>query len=137
MAAARFRALDSRTLLAVGTLVALAATAGSLFLSIGLGLLPCRLCWYQRILMYPLVVVLGVAALEERPAVARTALPLSVLGLGVATYHSFLQVAAGPSQCFAGGCGTVQFRLVGLTVPNLSLVAFLLITGALLLVRRR
>lgn len=87
--------------------------------------------------MYPLVVVLGVAAVERNAAVTRTALPLSVLGIVVATYHSFLQVAAGPSQCFAGGCGTVQFRVLGLTVPNLSLLAFLLITGALLSTWRR
>jgi disulfide bond formation protein DsbB len=136
MASARLRALDPRPLLAFGTLVALVATAGSLYLSLGMGLLPCRLCWYQRILMYPLVVVLGVAALDRDVAVVRTALPLSVLGLAVATYHSFLQVAAGPSQCLAGGCGTVQFRVLGLTVPNLSLTAFLLVTGTLLLVRR-
>jgi disulfide bond formation protein DsbB len=106
------------------------ATAGSLYLSLGLGLAPCELCWYQRILMYPLVVVLGVAAAERRAGVWKTVLPLSVFGTGVAAYHSYLQattVACG----FAGDCAAVLWRapVVGLTVPNLSLVAFVLVTG--------
>jgi len=127
-----------RGLLAFATLVALVATAGSLSLSVGLGLLPCRLCWFQRILMYPLVVVLGVAAVDRDATVHRTALPLSLLGVAVAAYHSFLQVAPESGvQCLAGTCGRVQFRALGATIPNLSLAAFLLVTGALVLVRRR
>lgn len=121
---------DPRPALALATLVAGVATAGSLYLSLGLGLVPCELCWYQRILMYPLVVVLGVAAAERRPGVRRTALPLSVTGAGIAAYHSYLQVAS-VSCGFAGDCAAVLWRapVVGLTVPNLSLAAFLLVTG--------
>jgi disulfide bond formation protein DsbB len=120
-----------RLLLAVATVVAAVATAGSLFLSLGLGLTPCRLCWYQRILMYPLVVVLGVAAVERRPGVARTVLPLSVFGLGLAAYHSWLQVTQTTCSIGVVSCATVQYRLAGLlTIPNLSLLAFSLVTGA-------
>ncbi|WP_144799519.1 disulfide bond formation protein B [Halorubrum depositum] len=114
--------------LSAATLVATVATAGSLWFSLGLGLAPCDLCWYQRILMYPLVVVIGVAAIEGRPAVARTALPLAGLGLGLSTYHSYLQ--ATQAQCTLGGpCATVQWQspALGLTIPNLSLVAFALL----------
>jgi disulfide bond formation protein DsbB len=121
---------STRSLLAVATVVAAVATVGSLTFSLGLGLTPCRLCWYQRILMYPLVVVLGVAALERRPGVARTALPLSVFGGVLAAYHSWLQVTQ--TTCSVGviSCATVQYRLFGiLTIPNLSLLAFLLVTG--------
>ena len=121
---------DPRLPLSLATLVAVIATAGSLYLSLGLGLVPCELCWYQRILMYPLVVVLGVAAAERRAAVWRTVLPLSVLGTGVATYHSYLQ-ATTVSCGFAGDCAAVLWRapVLGLTVPNLSLAAFVLVTG--------
>ncbi|MDG5778006.1 disulfide bond formation protein B [Haloarculaceae archaeon H-GB2-1] len=121
-------------MLALATLVALVATAGSLFFSQVLGLIPCELCWYQRILMYPLVVVLGVAAVEERANVARTVLPLSTLGIAVATYHSFLQTTTNQSTCAVGACGSVQYRILGLTIPNLSLVAFVLVTVAVGLV---
>ena len=123
-------ARDLRFPLAAGTAFAAIATAGSLYLSLGLGLVPCELCWYQRVLMYPLVVVLGVAAFEGRAGVYRTVLPLSVLGLLIAAYHSYLQVTV--TSCgFTGDCAAVQLRVLGLTIPNLSLLAFALITGAM------
>ncbi len=129
--------LDTRALLGGATLVALVATAGSLLLSLGLGLVPCRLCWYQRILMYPLVVVLGVAAIERRAAVAWTALPLTTLGAAIAAYHSWLQATQVACGVGAVSCARVQYRVAGLTVPNLALVAFVLVGGAVLLAWRR
>lgn len=127
----------SRTVLAGATLVALVATAGSLYLSLGLGLVPCRLCWYQRIAMYPLTVVLGVAALENRPGAVRTAAPLAVIGAFIAAYHSYIQVA-GSNTCTASSCSAVLLRVGGVfSIPNLSLVAFLLIVGLLVLLGRR
>ena len=129
--------LDARLVLGTATLVALVATAGSLFLSLGLGLVPCRLCWYQRILMYPLVVVLGVAAVERRAAVAWTALPLVGLGAAIAAYHSRLQVTQTACGIGAVSCAQVQYRVAGLTVPNLSLVAFCLVGAAVALAWRR
>lgn len=131
------RRLDTRFVLACGTLVAIVATAGSLYLSEVLGLIPCELCWYQRILMYPLTVVIGVAALENRPGIYRTALPLSVLGTIIAAYHSWLQVSGSSGTCSIGvGCAAVQYRVFGLTIPNLSLIAFVLISLALLVTFR-
>jgi disulfide bond formation protein DsbB len=127
----RFRARESAVRLWLGTATAVAAvaTAGSLWFSLGLGLIPCELCWYQRILMYPLVVVLGVATLERRAGVWKTALPLSVLGGTLAAYHSILQITA-QSCSFGQPCGAVQWEapVVGLTIPNLSLLGFLLVT---------
>jgi disulfide bond formation protein DsbB len=124
-----------RTLLALATVVALVATAGSLYFSLGLGLVPCELCWYQRILMYPLVVVLGVASLDERATVYRTALPLSLVGLGIAGYHTILQISpsVGGTCSVGGGCASIQYTLLGglLTIPRLSLVAFTLISVGL------
>nr|WP_225333664.1 disulfide bond formation protein B [Halomicrobium urmianum] len=124
--------VTERRLLAFGTVVAAVATAGSLYFSEVMGLLPCELCWYPRILMYPLVVVLGVAALEGRTSAYRTVLPLSVLGAGIAAYHSWLQASGASSSCSLGGCASVQYRLAGLTIPNLALIAFLLASAAAL-----
>ena len=132
------RRVDSRLWLAAGTLVAVVATTWSLYLSLGLGLVPCELCWYQRILMYPLTVILGVAALENRTRVYRTALPLSVLGAGIAAYHSWLQVSGGSETCsIGGGCSAVQYQFLSLSVPNLSLIAFVLVSLALVAAVRK
>lgn len=123
----------SRTILAACTLVATVATAGSLYFSEILGLYPCELCWIQRIGMYPLVVVLGVAAYEDRIGVRRTALPLAVGGGAVAAYHSYLQ-SRPAATCSTGGCGSVQFELFGLlSIPNLSLLTFSSIAAGLAL----
>jgi disulfide bond formation protein DsbB len=121
-----------RTLLALLTLVAGVATAGSLYFSLGLGLVPCELCWYQRILMYPLVVVLGVASLDVSARVYRTALPLSLLGVVVAGYHTVLQVSpsVGGTCSIGGGCASIQYALAGglVTIPRLSLLAFAIVS---------
>lgn len=126
------RSASGRALLAALTLVASVATAGSLYFSLGLGLVPCELCWYQRILMYPLVVVGGVAAVEARPTAWRTVLPLSLGGLVVAAYHVYLQEtpAAAGSCSIGGGCAAIQYPMLGglLTIPRLSLLAFLLVS---------
>lgn len=124
-----------RVLLACGTMVALVATAGSLYLSLGLGLIPCELCWYQRILMYPLVVVLGVALLEGRETVYHTATPLATVGAAIAAYHSYIQINPGASSCTVG-CSAVQYEVFGLTIPNLSLLAFVLVLLVMVGLRR-
>jgi len=134
------QAASLRYAIAFGGLVAAVGTAGSLFLSLGLGLVPCELCWYQRILLYPLVVVFGVAFVERRATVFRTTLPPSVPGAVVAAYHSWLQWTAGGRCTLDGGCATVHLCVLGLSVPNLSLVDSLSITGistALLATERR
>jgi disulfide bond formation protein DsbB len=119
----------TRRALLAATFVATVATAGSLYFSIGMGLYPCRLCWFQRILMYPLVVILGVATWENRFEAYRTVLPLAGLGWLVAAYHSYLQVVGTGGIC-TSVCATVQFQLFGLfTIPNLALIAFTLVLG--------
>lgn len=119
-----------RGVLALLTAIAVVAAAGSLYFSEGLGLVPCELCWFQRILMYPLVVVLGVAAYENRPGGWRTALPLSLGGIAVATYHSWLQVASTGTCSLGGGCTSIQYSALGgiVTIPRLALLAFVLVS---------
>lgn len=72
-------------------IVALTATAGSLYYSIGAHYAPCELCWYQRICLYPLSVILLVGAARKDRAVAWYALPLAVIGAVIAAYHTQLQ----------------------------------------------
>jgi disulfide bond formation protein DsbB len=132
----------ARLALGAATLVAAVATAGSLWFSLGVGLVPCDLCWYQRILMYPLVVVLGVAAVEGRAGVWKTALPFVALGAPISAYHSYIQVAGGAGaggQCtVGGGCTSIQYPMLGglLTIPRLALVGFLFVGVALAFVAR-
>ncbi len=125
----------SREWLALGTLLAAVATAGSLSFSELLGLVPCDLCWFQRVFMYPLVPVLGVAAVEDRPEVYPTALALSLPGAMIAAYHSAIQRIGGGTCSLGGGCTSIQYELLGLSIPNMALIAFVLVTAAVLVAR--
>jgi disulfide bond formation protein DsbB len=114
--------------------VALAAMAGSLAMSELFHLLPCVLCWYQRILMYPLVVIVGVGVLRRDRNWVYYALPLSGLGVLVAAYHSLLQWGIIPeaiAPCQVGlSCATKQIDWLGfITIPFMSWCAFGVITG--------
>lgn len=107
--------------------VALIATSGSLFYSLGLGLFPCRLCWYQRVLMYPQPLILGYALLTDFEDVPRLALPFSLLGLPISLYHSYIQLAPA-TECSFAGCAQIQFKLAGLlSIPNQAAIAFALL----------
>jgi disulfide bond formation protein DsbB len=126
---------QSRLFLRGALAIASAATFGSLWfggdLGFGLNLFPCRLCWYQRIAMYPLVVVLGVAVFDDDTTVYRTALPLAVAGGVVSGAHVWMQVMSDPLVC-SSLCATVQYRVGGvLTIPMLALIAFVSIAGLL------
>ncbi len=124
-----------RRLLAGCAIVAAVATVGSLYFSEVMHFPPCELCWHQRILMYPLVVVLGVGALEDRPGVWKTGLPLSGLGVLLAGYHIVVQTtgSSGVTCGVGAGCDAVYWQGPGfLTIPWLSLFAFALVTAGLL-----
>lgn len=72
-------------------LVALVATVGSLVYSEVIHFEPCRLCWFQRIAMYPLAIVLLVGAIRKERQVKYYALPLALIGLAISIYHYLLQ----------------------------------------------
>jgi disulfide bond formation protein DsbB len=120
-------------------LVAAVATVGSLAFSgigplnwAGMRLFPCELCWYQRILMYPLPVIILAGLLAGIPRLHALVLPFSVPGALVAAYHVFLQSnpAAGAGQCFVGSCTAVMWTAPGgFTIPQLSLLAFAVVTA--------
>jgi disulfide bond formation protein DsbB len=81
---------SDRLIVIACVVIASVATGRSLYFSEIMELSPCELCWIQRIAMYPLVIVLSVAAYEKRTEVRRTALPLSLGGGSVAAYHSYI-----------------------------------------------
>ena len=120
-------------------LVAAIATGGSLFFSEIAGFIPCELCWYQRICMYPLSIVTLLAALANDRRVARYLLPLPLVGAGVSIYHLLVEngVVAQANACLVsapGGCATKWINEFGyMTIPTLALIGFALCFAFLLL----
>jgi disulfide bond formation protein DsbB len=120
-------------------LVSSIATGGSLFFSEVAGFVPCELCWYQRICMYPLSITTLLAALFDDPRAARYLLPLPVVGAGVSIYHLLVEngVVGESKTCLIsapGGCGVKWINEFGyMTIPTLALTAFALIFAFLLL----
>jgi disulfide bond formation protein DsbB/cytochrome c5 len=124
--------IDRRSLY-LALLAAWVATLGSLYFSEVAGYVPCVLCWYQRILMYPLALVLAIGLLRRDPHLPVYVLPFSLTGLGIATYHYLLEktdLFSHATVCQAGvSCVTAWINWFGfITIPLLSLVAFLIIT---------
>src|SRR3989338_3662834 len=74
-------------------LVALIATSGSLFYSEVAGFEPCKLCWFQRIFMYPLVIITAIAFRKQHNKIWQYVLPLSIMGLVIAGYHYYIQIS--------------------------------------------
>lgn len=128
--------LDPDRALAGSFGIAAVATAGSLVLSDVYHFTPCELCWYQRIAMYPLVVLLGVAAVRRDLGVRRYALPLSVVGAGLSTWHVLVQrvpAMAATTSCEATApCTGIWLEALGwLTIPTMAGMGFLAITALL------
>ncbi|WP_337868378.1 disulfide bond formation protein B [Meiothermus sp.] len=123
-------------LLAFAWLVALAATLGSLYYSEVRNFIPCTLCWYQRIAMYPLVFMLGIATWRNDPHIRPYALTLSLLGLFWSSYHLLEQWVPGvaPSVCKGPIPCNVEY-VPGFPIPLQAGIAFLLISIALFWVR--
>lgn len=123
----------------IAFLQAWASMMGSLYFSEILGYAPCTLCWYQRIVMYPLVIILFVAILRKDKNVAYYALPLSIIGAFIALYQYFLQFNILPNSVKTScsiyeSCSQIYLSLFGfITIPLLSFLAFLVITVMLVI----
>jgi hypothetical protein len=124
--------------LGIAASVAAVAMAGSLYFSEVADFPPCRLCWYQRICMYPLVVLLGVAATRRDAGIRWYAGPLALIGAAVATYHVFVErfPSLESGSCDpTNPCSIIWVEELGyLTIPTMALSGFVLI-AALLAVR--
>ncbi|GAK00447.1 MULTISPECIES: disulfide oxidoreductase [Geomicrobium] len=130
----------SSIFLYVAWVISLIATGGSLFYSIGLGFVPCDMCWYQRIAMYPLAIILGIATFRSDFNIRWYALPFSIIGAVMAAYHYALQKIPGfgsVTPCQSGvPCNAEYMNVLGfITIPFQALVAFLLITVLLFLAK--
>ncbi|OME75955.1 disulfide bond formation protein B [Paenibacillus sp. FSL A5-0031] len=122
-------------------MVAVVATLGSLYFSEIRGFIPCELCWYQRILMYPLSLILGIAAFYDEYKIKKYVLPLSIMGIFVSTFHYMEQKIPGFAAikpCTQGvPCNVQYINWFGfVTIPFLALTGFVLITVILLIKRR-
>lgn len=119
------------TFLALG--IAWIATGGSVFLSEVLHWIPCSLCWYQRILMYPLSGILAIGIWTQDRRIYRYALPFSGVGACVSLYHYLIQKTdwLPPPVCAVGVPCTVDYiNWFGIvTIPFLAFTAFVLISG--------
>jgi disulfide bond formation protein DsbB len=142
-AAARLRATLGATVgpqaLGLAFLVALVATLGSLYLSEVAHFPPCTLCWYQRICMYPLAVILGLAAWRRDLGVRPYALALTALGAPISAYHYLLErfPALESAACDPANPCTVVWvwRFHYLSIPLMAATGFVLIATLLLLAR--
>lgn len=144
LAPARFADLREQLtdgLVPMTAVVAVGATAGSLWFSEVSHFPPCELCWYQRIAMYPLAVVLTIAAVRRDAGIRTYAIPIAVLGLAVSAWHNYVETFPERS---AGGCDPTNpctIRWVeGLgfwTIPRMAFVSFAAILGLLACLPRR
>jgi disulfide bond formation protein DsbB len=117
--------------------VAAIATGGSLFFSQVAGYIPCEMCWFQRICMYPLSILTLFMAWRGDNRASRYLLPFPVVGAAVSVYHILIEnhVVATPPQCqVAAGCTVKWIDYFGyMTIPTLALTAFVLLIGFLAL----
>lgn len=128
----------SSFLILLSFLTASIATMGSLFFSEIMQFVPCSMCWYQRIFMYPLVLIFLVNTLYPDDKVFKYAMPLVLVGLFFAIYHNLLMFGIIPESvvpCVQGvPCSTEYINWLGfITIPFLSLCSYLIIFILLLL----
>ena len=127
--------------LTLSWLAAIIATLGSLYFSEVLHFIPCTLCWYQRIFMYPLAIILGIAVYRNDNGIYRYVLPLSIIGMIISGYHTILQKIPYLQQfemCTSGvPCSKDYLNWLGfITIPMMAFVAFTIITVCLVVLAR-
>lgn len=120
--------------------VSLIATLGSLYFSEIREFIPCEYCWYQRIFMYPLVIILGIATFKNDTSVKQYVLPVAAIGWLIALYHYMVQKIPGFAPikpCVTGVPCNAQYInwLDFITIPFLSLMAFTFIIVCMLLTK--
>jgi disulfide bond formation protein DsbB len=113
-------------------LVSIIATLGSLYFSEVRGFIPCELCWYQRILMYPLTIILGIGTFQNDSSVRKFVLPMAIIGWCISLFHYLEQKVPGFAAikpCANGvPCSAEYINWYGIvTIPFLALTAFTLI----------
>jgi disulfide bond formation protein DsbB len=132
--------LRDEVALPVAATIATVATLGSLWMSEVAGYVPCELCWFQRIAMYPLTIVLWVATWRRDAAVWLTVLPITGVGAAISVWHIAIErnpSMSGPCDPQAP-CAVLWVQELGfLTLPTMALVGFVAITVLSLAARPR
>jgi len=123
-------------------LIVSVSAMGSLFFSYVMEFAPCVLCWYQRIFLFPLVIILAVGLFPFDKSVVQYALPLAIVGWLTAVYHNLLYAGIIPESiqpCSQGvSCTEEYIKLFGfLSIPMLSLLSFSTIIALLIILKRR
>ncbi|MDW8351086.1 MAG: disulfide oxidoreductase [Anaerolineae bacterium] len=131
----------ARNALYVALAAAWVATCGSLYMSEVLGWIPCLWCWYQRIAMYPLAVILAAGLVLRDHRLPKYALCLAIPGALASTYHILLQKVpafARFESCVIGvPCSADYLNLFGfITIPMLALAAFVIVIVACVIALR-
>ncbi|AZN43827.1 disulfide oxidoreductase [Paenibacillus albus] len=138
MSESRESSFFSRYALYLAWVVSIVAVGGSLYLSEIMKFVPCNLCWYQRIFMYPIVILLGIASYGNDRKIIKYVLPLSIIGGTISLYHYLEQqipALAKMLPCTVGvPCSEDYLDWFGgyVTIPFLALIAFVLITALLI-----
>ena len=127
--------------LSLAWLIALTATLGSLYYSEVAHYIPCKLCWYQRIAMYPLAIVLGIAALRRDLGIRRYVLPMVGVGAAISTWHYLLEhfpSLSGSASCDPSAPCTVRWvwEFDFISIPFMALGGFASIAALLLTARQ-
>ncbi len=121
-------------------IIASIATLGSLFLSEIAQFVPCKLCWWQRIFMYPTAIISLIALIRNDRKSVIYILPLSLIGALIAAYHYVMQLFPNLLECSeeTAKCSTIQFAEFGyITIPVMALTAFILIATSSLFVLKK
>jgi disulfide bond formation protein DsbB len=129
-----------RMALPLAWVVAVVTTLGSLYYSKVQEFLPCELCWYQRICIYPFAVILGIATWRRDAAIRVYAIPVFAIGMVISAYHTWIQAyppSDGTSFCTADAPCTTRFvwEFEFVSLPFMALSALVVMTALLLVAR--
>ncbi len=120
----------------IAWLISLLATLGSLYYSEVKHFAPCILCWYQRIFIYPLVFIIPIGILKKDTNFSLYVLLFSIIGGCIAIYHELVSYGIIGTVCRDISCVTKYINYFGfITIPFLSLVAFVIIAICMIIYR--
>jgi len=112
-------------------IVSLVATFSSIYFGEICGIEPCSMCWYQRICMFPLAIILGIATYKQDWQIRKYILPLIIIGFLIGFWQYLeknIPALAQPALCsWEGECTSKEYEIFGISIPLLSALAFLII----------
>jgi len=128
----------SRKVIPFSFIIAFIATCGSLYYSEIVGFAPCHLCWFQRVFMYPQVIILGLGLFKKDDSVIDYSLALASMGAIISMYHNYIYYSATPSAICSITSPCTEVFFTGfhyISMPLMALTAFLMI--AVLLINKK